>query len=235
MTREIIVTDLTRFTNGNIVCTAGVDSATGMCIRPMPYLPTSECVRLNILPGAKLTGNFTLSQECSGPHQEDHNYDKLTFHGPSTSDEFKMALRASLFSSVSEGFEVDLPPGQKCLPPKHIGPRSIITVSVAPRHIQIIDDAYKAGKIKLNFTDNSGQEFRFLPITDLGFHNYASDAKRKTSLDTVNSLIHTQKEVYVRIGLSRVYTAPNGVEGYWLQANGIYTFPEFNEQIRSYR
>ena len=52
MQRNIIVTDLTRFTNKNIVCTAGIDPNDGQCIRPMPYLPSSECRRLKILPGA---------------------------------------------------------------------------------------------------------------------------------------------------------------------------------------
>jgi hypothetical protein len=38
----------------------------------------------------------------------------------------------------------------------------------------------------------------------------------------------------MRIGLSREYTATDNRNGYWLQANGIYTFPHFHEGIRGY-
>ena len=92
MQRRIIVTDLTRFNNPDIVCIAGVDPDNGECIRPMPYVETSECRRLNIRPGAILTGAFTVSQDREGPHQEDYRYSDLHFEGPSTSAEFKTAL-----------------------------------------------------------------------------------------------------------------------------------------------
>jgi hypothetical protein len=57
MKRTIIVTDLTRFTRPDIVCTAGIDITTGECVRPMPYIKTDECKRLKILPGAMLSGD----------------------------------------------------------------------------------------------------------------------------------------------------------------------------------
>ncbi|MEZ4693859.1 MAG: hypothetical protein R2837_07675 [Aliarcobacter sp.] len=50
---EIIITDLTRFSNPAIVCIAGINIATNECIRPLPYIATDECLRLNILPGSK--------------------------------------------------------------------------------------------------------------------------------------------------------------------------------------
>jgi hypothetical protein len=42
MQRTIIVTDLTRFSNKDIVRTSGIDPGNGECIRPIPYLPSSE-------------------------------------------------------------------------------------------------------------------------------------------------------------------------------------------------
>ena len=55
---EIIITDLTRFSNPEIVCIAGINMATSECIRPLPYISVADCKRLNILPGSKLEGVF---------------------------------------------------------------------------------------------------------------------------------------------------------------------------------
>jgi len=230
MNRIIIVTDLTRFHNPEIVCTAGIDEDSGECIRPMPYLKLSECQRLNVLPGAKLSGDFTPSPDRTGPHQEDYRYKKLKFLGPSSSSEFKNALRQGLYKSLEEGFEVTLNDNQK-----HIVQRSIITVSLSPSEIKIIEDSYKPGKIKLNFRDLSGRKFRYIPITDIGFHEYALQHHSRNELRKVNSMIKAQEEVYLRIGLSRKFQPLNDERnGYWLQANGIYTFPDYIEEIRCY-
>jgi len=53
-------------------------------------------------------------------------------------------------------------------------------------------------------------------------------------LFALNQLLQTKDAVFLRIGLSRAYKAPDGREGYWLQTNGIYTFPHYHEGIRSY-
>jgi len=217
------------------VCTAGIDEDSGECIRPMPYLALSECKRLNVLPGAKLSGDFNPSSDRTGPHQEDYRYKKLKFLGPSTSSEFKNALRQGLYGSVEEGFEVALNDKQKHIPIECEVQRSIITVSIAPSEIEIIESSYKPGKIKLNFRDLSGRKFGYIPITDLGFHEYALQHHSRNELRKVNSMIKNQEEVYLRIGLSREHQPPNDDRyGYWLQANGIYTFPDYIEEIRCY-
>jgi hypothetical protein len=56
--RKIIITDFTRFSKKEILCTAGIEVGTDECIRLMPYLQTSKCRELNMLPGVILTGNF---------------------------------------------------------------------------------------------------------------------------------------------------------------------------------
>jgi len=235
MNRIIIVTDLTRFNKPEIVCLAGIDQDSGECIRPMPYLVLSECKKLNVLPGAKLSGDFTPFHDRAGPHQEDYRYKKLKFFGPSSSSEFKNALRQGLYESVEEGFEVTLNNNQKHIPIDNDVQRSIITVSIAPSEIEIKEDSYKPGKIKLNFRDSSDRKFGYIPITDLGFHKYALRHHSRKELRKVNSMIKAQEEVYLRIGLSRVFQPPNDERnGYWLQANGIYTFPDYNKEIRCY-
>jgi len=232
--RKIIITDLTRFQNPEIVCTAGTDTKSGACLRPMPYLRTEECERLKILPGAILSGEFIPQKGLSGPHQEDARYSKLTFEGPSSSEEFRGALEAGLHDSVEDGFDIKLKSGQKYVPVGHSVARSIITLSVDPHSIQIIEDRYNPGKTKIHFVDSSGSKFRYLSITDLGFHRYADSHRAAKDLVRLNAFIKNQREAYIRLGLSRAWN--NGtVNGYWMQANGVYTFPEFFEGIRSHK
>jgi len=234
MNRTIIVTDLTRFKRLDEVCIAGMDRNNGECLRPMPYLETAKCQNLNILPGAILKGNFTASLNREGPHQEDYEFSNMEFLGPCTSTEFKNVLENGMFESVEKGFEITLQENQKHIPVSHPVTRSIITISTSPANIEIVEDFYKPGKIKLNFTDQSGRDFKYIPITDLGFHDYAIQHHQSNDLNSLNSFIRAQSEVLLRLGLSRSYKAPNGREGYWLQANGIYTFPDYHQEIRSY-
>ncbi len=232
MTR-IIVTDLTRFNNQDIVCTAGIDVQAKRCIRPMPYLKASDCKRLNILPGAVLSGNFSPPLQLNGPHQEDMEYKDLKFEGPCTSEEFRAALEVSLFPSVGMGFEIDLAENQKFVPLTHPVARSIVTIRVEPDQLEIVEDAYKAGKVKVIFADQSGHRFRYLPITDLGFHLFAERHHKSNKLAELNAFIKSQSLLYVRLGLSRRWN--NGTnDAYWMQANGIYTFPHYHNEIRSY-
>lgn len=234
MRRTLIVTDLTRFRNREIVCIAGADRSDGECIRPMPYLKIATCRKLSILPGAILSGRFTPSRDREGPHQEDCCYRKLKFKGPCTSSEFKTALEYGLFDSVEAGFEIAMEDGQKHIPFGHAVNRSIITISTSPRAVEIVESSFEPGKIKLNFSDQSGREFRFIPITDLGFHDYALNHHAQNQLKTLNRWIRSQDEVLLRLGLSRCYQPPNQPNGYWLQANGVYTFPDCHKDIRSY-
>lgn len=232
--RKIIITDLTRFNNPEKICTAGVDVDTGRLIRPMPYLPTADCLRLGLLPGSILSGEFTPQKSLKGPHQEDVDYKNLKFVGPCSSQEFEQALRSGLQSSVSAGFELELGPGQKYVPPQHTVGRSIITIEVAPDAIEIVNDGYKPGKVKVHFTDASGRQFSYMSITDLGFFRYAATHRATDSLDKLNGFISRQELVYLRVGLSRPWS--NGaVEACWMQVNGIYTFPDFFKDIRSYK
>jgi hypothetical protein len=215
---KIIITDLTRFSKPIDVCTAGTDMDTGKCVRPMPYLKMSKCVELEILPGAILSGEFTLVSGLKGPHQEDASYTNLKFMGPCTSAEFEGALCAGLHGSVETGFEIRLAEGQKYVPPSHPVTRSIITIEVDPKSIEIIEDNW--GKAKVHFSDGSGR--------------YAESHRATKALSNLNGFVAGQERAYIRVGLSRPWN--NGtVEGCWMQINGIYTFPAFFQDIRSYK
>lgn len=235
MKRSIIITDLTRFKSGNPhLCTAGIDRVTGECIRPMPYLEFTKCKDLKILPGGILSGEFTPAPNRTAPHFEDFHFSKLTFDGPCSGREFRSVLLGSCFLSVEAGFEVSLPDWEKVIPADHKVQRSIITLQVNPRDVEIVEDSYKSGSIKLHFTDSSGRRHRFFPITDLGFYDYAQRHRDSGSLAALNNEIGKQEEVFLRIGLSRRFKNQQGKDGFWMQANGIYTFPDVLRDIRSY-
>ena len=93
---EIVITDLTRFSNPEIVCIAGINPETNECIRPLPYIKLSECKRLNILPGNIIDGDFSKSASAENPHSEDFTYNKLKRIRICESDEFKDILETNL-------------------------------------------------------------------------------------------------------------------------------------------
>jgi len=230
--QKIIITDFTRFANPQIVCTAGIDLTNGQCIRPMPYLNAAFCKSLHIVPGAIISGEFTPVQNLTGPHQEDMFYKNLSYLGLCTSSEFKNALHAGLCDTVENGFQIELGENQKHIPINHIIEKSIITIKIQPDKVDIFG-GYNQTKIKLNFVDNSGRAFKYLPITDLGFYGFAERIHMSNDgLRTLKAFICSQAEVYLRLGLSRPWD--NGkINGYWIQVNGLYTFPDYHHEIRS--
>ena len=233
---DIIVTDLTRFSKDDVVCIAGIDVKSKQCIRPLPYIEKATCKKLKILPGAILEGNFTKPKSVDKPHTEDMHYGKLSFKGPCTSDEFESVLKASLYPSINEGFDGKVPAGAKVIPPDTPPSRSIITLKLKPAQIEIVRNAFDPKSLRLNILDNDGRKYAYLSITDLGFHNLAvSKQKNPDYTDELNEFVRSQKKLYLRIGLGRRYKNPSdGRDGYWIQVNGIYTFPEFMTKVRTY-
>lgn len=233
MNRTIVVTDLTRFSNRDIVCMAGIDIQNGECIRPMPYLKASLCEKWNLLPGAVLSGNFNVVQNIENPHVEDMSCPNLQLQRFCSIEEFRNILFQSSSQSIEHGFNVQLDLGQKYIPIELTPLKSLITILVNPSTVRIVQDNY--GKIKIHFTDNNSKEYTFLAITDLGFHSYAENHyKEVNSYDKINSVIQNQTEVFLRIGLSRLYQNQQGKEGFWIQVNGIYSFPNYFKDVRKY-
>jgi hypothetical protein len=229
---KYIVTDLTRFSNTIEVCTALIDTQTGICYRPLPYFSNETCKKHNLHPGGVFSGNFKL-KGAEAPHIEDAAYSGLEYHGPCSKDDFQAVLNLTLVESISEGFSYNFEYKQKHLPLEEKPDRSIITIKVAPHHIEILEDQYKPGKIKCSITDSDGHYYGYLAITDRGFFDYAQTHRDKGTLDELNHFLSSQDEIYLRIGLSRAHKVGER-NGYWLQVNGIYTFPDFLEKIRTY-
>lgn len=227
---EIIITDLTRFSNPDIVCIAGINMVTNESIRPLPYISIADCKRLNILPGNVIHGDFTKIKNIENPHSEDCNYTKLNRVRICDSDEFQELLDSDLVDSISEGFGYDFPEKGKVIPKDFMPTKSIVTLKINTRNIEIVKDGFKEGNIRLNLLDNDGKRFSFLSITDLGFYNYAMKHFHDANFPKIiNDFIRRQESIYLRVGLGREYQG-----GFWLQINGIYTFPNFDTEIRSY-
>lgn len=234
--RKIIITDLTRFSNNDsILCTAGIDINTHQCIRLTPYLKTKKCMEWNMFPGAILTGNLYDDRDAKSPHIEDMQCKKLEFHGHCSSSEFRNILSESAHQSIEDGFEVSLANNQKCIPSEANPARSLITISINPQSIQIAKSNYDSSKIIANITDNSGKEYKLLSITDFGLHKYIEKYRQEIGdYSSINDLIHAQDEVFLRIGIGRFFKASKGKEGFWMQVNGIYSFPQYFKPARQY-
>ena len=230
---EIIITDLTRFGKPDKVCVAGV-AEDGVVIRPMPYLSSKAVAKLDIHPGGVLEGEFKLTG-AERPHVEDATYSKkLRFKGPCTGESFRRALASTMYSGICAGFDFEIVGGDKCIPSESPPPRSLITIQVAPDQLTIVQDSYKPEKMKAHIRDRDGLELGFVPITDRGFHDYAQKhVADYGSYARINEFIHQQDELYLRLGLGREWKVGSR-NGYWIQLNGIYTFPEYLDEVRCY-
>lgn len=231
-----IVTDLTRFKPAkDTVCIAAINTSSGYsCIRPMPYLKKTQIKKLGIVPGAIIQGDFK-NKSAPSPHTEDCSYERLECLGPCSSEEFEDALNGSKSSSLSKGFEGKITVGEKVIPSDKAPSKSIITLAIKPKQIEIVLDKFKKDSIRLHLNDNDCSSYQFLSITDLGFYNLAkSKSSEPKFLDELNKFIRSQEKVYLRVGLSRKYESPDGRKGFWVQINGIYTFPEFLPTVRDY-
>jgi hypothetical protein len=230
---QIIITDLTRFKNLEFVCTAGV-ADDGPVVRPMPYLTSDDCRRLDIHPGGIVESHFTY-RTAPAPHIEDAGYKKLEFKGPCSKAEFKKALEKTLYANIAAGFGAPIRPGEKCIPIASRPVRSLITIQVDPRRFTIYQDSYHPDRLQARFVDRAGAELAFVAVTDRGFYDYAQQHREDArAFLQIKRFIQSQQELYLRLGLSRAYKAPDGREGYWIQLNGIYTFPDKLAYIRCY-
>ncbi|MBT3178378.1 MAG: hypothetical protein HOG03_18020 [Desulfobacula sp.] len=229
---EIIITDLTRF-HGNKVCIAGINPETYECIRPMPYIPVSTCKEKNILPGSRLKGNFIPLPNLKAPHTEDKKHNNLKLFSPCTSEEFYNLLSRTEEESIADGFEIELKTGQKHIPIETPPDHSIITIQVDPKSVSFVENQFKPGEVKMHFTDRSGLRFQYMPINDFGYYNYMQSNGTGSFIFEINPFIQKQNEVFFRIGLTREHPIKDK-KGFWIQVNGIYTFPDCNDDIRCY-
>jgi hypothetical protein len=234
---DIVITDLTRFGNQNYLCVAGLTLDGKRCIRPLKnfdgknpaYLTYSGCKEHNVLPGTILSADYTQPQLIEPPHVEDSIIaGKIRVAGIASSEQFESVLEVSACGSISAGFGVSMNGIKKYSTQLQKPTRSIITLRVDPKSFQVFEDNY--GKLRAHVTDSTGETYKYLSVTDLGFFdNVGIPEKRRMSARDALSVIHRQKTLYLRVGLSREHEG-----SYWLQINGIYTFPDYSLVVRQY-
>lgn len=241
---KIIVTDLTRFKNPDIVCLAGVDPDTRKCIRPMlsnqnkfEYLPFEVVKQYKIVPGSVLEGDFSQIASANVPHIEDHSFgDRLNMLGPSSAAEFERILDETSVATIRSGFgsEPDRRLYEIAKPPS----LSIITLKLTHPRTQFrltVETNYGDPKFKAHVIDGSGYEIKWLPVTDLGFSDHLGRIRvADPSLSGLNAFLQSQAVLYLRLGLTRAYAPDPSRNGYWVQVNGIYSFPNYREDLRIY-
>lgn len=231
---RFVVTDLTKFRKGN-VCLAGIEEGSLRCIRPTdPYLTTTEITAHQIKAGSILDLDLTVTQ-VTAPHVEDmkRRIARIVVDGMATGPQFKKVLKGTTKPSINAGFDGKIPPGEKYAPYSPPPTQSIVTIAVPPENVQIVRDGFKPGEIKINVHDGDRQ-YRYLPMRDLGFYSYIRPLQANAeTIEKLNTFIHNQDEVFLRIGLGRAFES-GGKYGYWLQVNGLYTYPEYMEEVRTY-
>lgn len=228
--QQIVVTDLTRFKNKTTLCLAGVTLDGKTCLRPLPYQEFLACKKLNLLPGSILAGDFS-KLPADGPHVEDVSFSNVKVIRACTSEEFRDVLQKSQSPGIDKGFGTTVS-GKVILVSDPMPTASIITLRVAPDTFAIGEDGF--GKLRGSFTDSAGKMLSGLSVTDLGFFEHVGDAaKRRMTASAATTFIRSQKELYLRIGLSRRYKVDSR-DGYWAQINGIYTFPDYATIVRKY-
>jgi hypothetical protein len=232
--RILVVTDLTRFRSEDIVCIAGMDPENGQCLRPRPYRSPQVCRELGIRPGMIVTGEFRPYPNIALPHVEDTCCEAMRRLGSSRVKEFQSLLRRWCTDSVAEGFGMALEEGQRHIPRAQAPARSIVTVAARPKSFRVKAVEGKP-TLRVSFRDREGKGHFGLSLTDLGFYQHCRRAEDKGVFDMMLRYLCKQEEMFLRIGLSRLFDAGDGRCGYWLQVNGVYTFPGYIETIRCLR
>lgn len=241
---KIVVTDLTRFNNSDIVCLAGIDPESGECIRPMrdnngrlEYFAFDAIKKSKVIPGSIIEGDFRPCENVELPHTEDHRaIGKVSVVGNATGPEFEQILSESAYESIADGFKSH--PDGRLFRQAQYPENSIITLALPdPAHQFKLTVSRDFGKttFKAHIIDGAGLRVEWVPVTDLGFFVHLNDIiANDPDLKKLNNFLWTQKTLFLRIGLGRPWGMSPEKFGCWLQLNGVYSFPNFRRDIRVY-
>lgn len=215
---QIVITDLTRFNNGSIVCTAGLDLANGTCIRPVDpwYISTEFVRRVGLRVGHILEGNFSPTRNNAAPHTEDHQFSFMKIAGELPYNELERLLLQSLSPSVNGGFQNLVPPREKYIPINTPPNKSIITIR--PIHAEFCFDSYKERKVRISFTDTTNRNYKYVSVTDYWLLDRIDS--QPNLIEQLNRQI-IKTGCILRIGLGRSFEPVLGKNGYWIQVNSV--------------
>lgn len=226
--------------SGDNICTAGVEPNSGKTIRPLfsnsyddCYLTLQECRKQNIQLGSLVSFDLEKKVPIKLPHSEDHiskakrNFQVIRLVEP---DEFEGVLHSSTFNSVSAGFDNKIPTDEKFIPETDPSNKSLIAIN--PMSIQVQVSTYESNRLLVHFEDQE-RRYSYVKLTDIGLHNfYNQSSDKEQAIKKIEDAISKQNRIYLRIGLGRVHQVGDGPRAYYLQVNGIYTFPEYLVEAR---
>lgn len=173
-------------------------------------------------------GVLTFEADAVNPHIEDAiDSGSLDYTRTAHTDYFKEILEWTLSESIAEGFGVNFA-GEKYIPADKNAKCSLITVKVESNCLRLSEDGYKQGRLRASVIDSSGNSYDNLSVTDRGFPNYNNENEDSRTLPEIQKSIQSQEEIYLRLGVSRQYR-DRWRDGYWLQVNGIYMFPDLEK------
>ena len=235
MKKEIIITDLSKM-HGGRVCIFGIDDDKNH-IRPViPYSGVKESYLFDgeghqiIKPFAKIEFDF-FDPLPKPPHTEDWVINtgyrpRLT--GFLSEKERKKLLESILDGFVKEIFGAEIHEGRYTNPGE--GRRSLGTIKVA--NVLDVNYSMKEGgkyQYRITFSDMS-EEIYNLQVTDCAFREYCDTqriqiGKNPGSIKDELRRKLNQSDLFLRVGLTRLF---KGV--HWLQASGLYAFPDYREK-----
>ena len=232
--RELIaITDVTEM-EGDQVCIAGVTQDLE-CIRPVVkggvrLWSLYENRRPVIYPSAKVWMDFSTA-EVVPPHIEDRTFDFRTIELKDAFEarHWESLLRQTSFHSVQDVFD-------GTLEERRVAPgtetRSLGTIkNVTVLDIQP-DGRFERVSVRMDFRDESGEEYRRFPVNDLAFRGLFSQLRDRSRSGQAAARelfrrIEEADRVYLRVGLTRPVEVGGYDESCWVQVTGVYTFPDY--------
>lgn len=231
---HIVVTDLTNL-SADKVCMAGLTSDGRRCVRPLPYLTHAQYRELGIRPGVSIAATSSSQHTVAMPHVEDWQYREGTIRVVTGFDPdlLNAVLSSSAVQVLEDGFGAKAEHKHIPIDAANVPKQSIITLKVAPRCFSL-QHAYD--KVKAEFTDQTGYHRSFIPVADVGINNYVNAAQDKQrAIANINSHLQSQRSLFLRIGIGRPWlNERDGRNGYWLQVNAVYSFPNLHALINEY-
>jgi hypothetical protein len=229
---NLTLTDVTHL-HGNLICLAGLTDGGLQTIRPLVaegshYMTVAQCSALNLQPGTVIEVGHPAAPLIQ-PHIEDRPNSTMAVLGRCSGEVFESLLEASAVRSFSAGFGVAVE--DKCIPFTTVPTKSIITLETNWANLTVLQDNY--GRIRAHVRDAAGVELRYLPVNDLGLCDHVGEPPKRATMARFNEMLAEADKIYLRLGIGRRYATAER-DGYWLQVNGIYTFPNYISEIREY-
>ena len=239
MEREILITDLTAMGEDR-VCIAGIDRQWNT-IRPVFEwsVPTRSHLyrdgQVVIRPRAVVVMQLE-PLDAPAPHVEDWLWTR------SHAARRLQMLDNERWRRVLQSLAEDCPPplfgavlqplgrdqNRVVLPGK--ATYSLATLRCARQSVLHIRERERGGfRFALSFFNDRGEAYQNIPVTDLALREWAYAGLRRGAdaralAHEVTASLNAADEVYLRLGLGREYE-----DKFWLQVNGIYSFPDWLE------